>query len=55
MLCLGFGYQAQASHVQGGDLTYTSLGSNQYRVVLKLYRDCSGAALPASMTLLVKC
>ena len=54
MLCLGFGYQAQASHVQGGDLTYTSLGGNQYRVVLHLYRDCSGATLPTSMSLLVK-
>ncbi|MDO7877652.1 hypothetical protein Q5H93_23130 [Hymenobacter sp. ASUV-10] len=27
-LCLGFGQQAQATHIQGGDLTYTSLGGN---------------------------
>lgn len=53
-LCLGFGYRAQASHIQGGDLTYASLGNNQYRVVLKLYRDCSGTALPTSMSLLIK-
>jgi len=53
-LCLGFSYRAQASHVQGGDLTYTSLGGNQYQVVLHLYRDCSGVTLPISMSLNVK-
>ncbi|MBH8559228.1 T9SS type A sorting domain-containing protein [Hymenobacter negativus] len=33
---------AQASHLLGCDMTYTSLGNNQYRVKFRLYRDCSG-------------
>ena len=37
---------AQASHLLGCDMTYTSLGNNQYRVKFRLYRDCSG--IPAS-------
>lgn len=47
--------QAHASHVQGGQLTYTNVGNNQYVVTLFLYRDCSSSSgLPASMTLAVK-
>lgn len=30
-----------ASHVSGGEITYTSLGGNQYKVVLVNYWDCS--------------
>ena len=33
---------AWASHLLGCDMTYTSLGNNQYRVKFRLYRDCSG-------------
>jgi Lectin C-type domain/HYR domain len=33
---------AQASHVMGADLTYDYLGSNQYKIRLKLFRDCNG-------------
>ncbi len=33
---------AYASHLLGCDMTYTSLGANQYRVKFRLYRDCSG-------------
>lgn len=31
-----------ASHLQGGQLSYECLGNNQYRVNLTLYRDCNG-------------
>ena len=34
--------QAHASHAMGADLTYQCVGPNQYRVTLKLYRDCNG-------------
>ena len=41
--CLLGGLQpAYASHLLGGDLTYTSLGGNSYRVKFRLYRDCTG-------------
>jgi hypothetical protein len=46
--------QAHASHIQGGQLTYTNVGPNQYVVTLFLYRDCSGATLPGSMSLAVQ-
>ena len=41
---------ARASHLLGCDMTYTSLGGNQYRVKFRLYRDCSG--IPASAFIL---
>jgi len=37
---------ARASHLLGCDMTYVSVGGNQYRVQFRLYRDCSG--IPAS-------
>ncbi|MFD2718791.1 T9SS type A sorting domain-containing protein [Hymenobacter monticola] len=38
---------AQASHMLGGEMTYRSLGNNQYRVRFRLYQDCSGAPTTA--------
>lgn len=37
-----------SSHIVGGALTYTYNGGNNYTVMLKLYRDCSGVAFPAT-------
>lgn len=39
-------FQANASHIIGGDIYYDYLGNNQYRFVITLYRDCNstGAA-----------
>ncbi len=31
----------QATHVAGGNITYTNIGPNQYRITLTLYRDCN--------------
>jgi gliding motility-associated-like protein len=31
---------ARATHIIGGEMFYEHLGGNQYRVTLKLYRDC---------------
>lgn len=50
MLGLWAALPAAASHLQGGDLTYASLGNNRYRVTLHIYRDCSGI-LPSPFTL----
>lgn len=30
-----------ASHITGGEITYESLGNNQYKIYLKVFRDCS--------------
>jgi len=35
-------FNLQASHIAGGDLSYTCIGGNDYLVTLSFYRDCSG-------------
>lgn len=42
-----------ASHMMGADLSYVCLGGNQYRIVLNVYRDCSGISVNASYTVTV--
>ena len=37
---LGFQTNARATHIVGGELYYDCLGGNQYRITLKVYRDC---------------
>ncbi len=41
---------ADASHIMGSDLTYTCVGPNQYRVNIRVYRDCSGIDMPSSFS-----
>ncbi len=36
------GLPLKAAHIIGGELSYTWLGGNQYRLLLDLYRDCAG-------------
>ncbi|MCC3159634.1 hypothetical protein LJ737_20500 [Hymenobacter sp. 15J16-1T3B] len=57
LLGLG-GYEARASHAQGGDLRYEYIGNqyspvrpNLYKVTCRFFRDCSGVDAPSSMTL----
>ncbi|TGE21814.1 gliding motility-associated C-terminal domain-containing protein [Hymenobacter aquaticus] len=35
---------ANATHIQGGQLTYEALGNNRYKVSLTVFRDCGGAS-----------
>lgn len=49
-LALGFimlmsSHELKASHIMGGDITYTCLGGNTYMLQLRLFRDCNGASL----------
>ena len=37
--------QANASHLVGADMSYTSLGSGKFKITLKVYRDCRGIPL----------
>lgn len=41
-----FSFQLFASHIVGGEMYYDCLGNNQYKVTIKVYRDCNsdGAA-----------
>ncbi len=51
VLTLGAVKTVNASHVQGGNITYTCLGGNQFEVTLALYRDCAGVAAPVSVSI----
>lgn len=33
--------KVQATHIAGGEIFYDCLGGNDYRIVLRIYRDCS--------------
>ncbi len=43
--------QSYASHIMGGDLTFTCLGGNTYMMQLRLFRDCNGATLGNTQTI----
>ena len=40
---------ANASHAIGGEITYKCLGTNQYQLQFKFYRDCFGIPAPQTM------
>ena len=40
VLLLASFISTNATHIVGGELYYTFLGANNYRITLKLYRDC---------------
>jgi gliding motility-associated-like protein len=46
-----FSSRAYATHGQAGQLTYTSLGNNQYQVTCSFFRDCSGRTIPSTLSL----
>jgi gliding motility-associated-like protein len=41
VVSLLFSFQLFASHIVGGEMYYDCLGNNQYRVTIKVYRDCN--------------
>lgn len=41
-------FQAKASHIMGGSITYECLGSGNYVFQLVFYRDCNGAQVSTS-------
>jgi gliding motility-associated-like protein len=40
------GYRADATHIVGGDITYKSLGNDNYEITLTLRRDCNLGQVP---------
>lgn len=36
--------KAEASHLMGGEISYTYMGNSKYHVIIKFYRDCRGIA-----------
>ncbi len=46
-------YEAKATHLMGGEITWDCQGSGQYVFTLKLYRDCNGTLPPGVLSLSV--
>lgn len=44
-------YEAQASHLMGGEITWTCAGNGAFIFKVKLYRDCNGINAPQSVNL----
>ena len=44
---------ASATHLSGGEITWSCLGPNQYRVSLTLFRDCAGTTMQPTAALRV--
>lgn len=51
-----FSFQAHATHVVGGGITYTQMENNNYLITVKLYRDCSPgtAQLPGNVNVVCR-
>src|SRR5688572_29710928 len=42
-LVILFPKTATATHIVGGEIYYDSLGNNQYKITIEIFRDCMGA------------
>ncbi len=51
LMMLVFSLSTKASHIAGGEITYTCLGGNQYQINLNLFVDCLGFNPGASQTI----
>ncbi|MCP4442944.1 MAG: T9SS type A sorting domain-containing protein [Aureispira sp.] len=47
-------FAANATHFFATDLSYQCLGNNQYKVILRLYSDCSGSPPPNTANIYLK-
>jgi len=41
---------SQASHISGGDISYTCIGQDSFLISLSLFRDCSGISMSTTQT-----
>ncbi len=53
-LFLFVAFQATASHIVGGEVTYQCLGNNSYRVIVTKFRDCSGVIMQPTTNLTIR-
>lgn len=45
------GQEVKATHLMGGDLSYTWMGGDTYKLRLSMYRDCAGIAINTSYSI----
>lgn len=46
----GISQNASATHISGGDISYTCVGQDSFLVTLNLFRDCAGVGLGTSQS-----
>lgn len=46
MILLFFSLQLSAAHLVGGEISYECTGNNNYKITLKVYRDCNSSGAP---------
>lgn len=51
---MAFTFNSKASHISGGDISFTSLGNNVYIITLSLFRDCDGITMSTSNTVTIE-
>lgn len=51
LVLFSLGFQSKATHIVGGSLTYEHLGGSSYRIMLRLYRDCTPTTVPTPINL----
>lgn len=47
---LGYTSNSHATHIAGGNFTYTCVGQDSFLITLALWRDCAGIAAPNNVT-----
>lgn len=50
ILVSGFSFTSQASHGVGGNTRFVQTGANQFTVIFRFYRYCTGISTPTSLT-----
>ncbi|RYZ48681.1 MAG: hypothetical protein EOP49_18030, partial [Sphingobacteriales bacterium] len=50
ILLSAFSTKVQASHMAGAEITYEWISGSTYKIIYRLYRDCSGIAEPTSVS-----
>ena len=50
LFCCLAAHQSFATHAQGGDIIYSHVSGNTYRVFVRIYRDRSGTTAPANVS-----
>jgi gliding motility-associated-like protein len=54
LMMFTFSLDGISSHISGGDITFTSIGNNQYIITLSLFRDCDGITMSTTNSVTIE-
>ena len=46
LFVIGFSTTTKATHISGGDISYTCIGQDSFLITVNLFRDCDGVSAP---------